>query len=112
MATNVFKRLAQTQLSATTATTIYTVPSLTATVVAEIAALNISTTTSATVTVFQGGSASSNQITSAITLGPGESFRLIGPHPMAAADTIIVQASVANIINVNMSGDEIVAANV
>ena len=111
MATNVFKNLAQTQLSTTSVTTIYTVPALTATLVDFVWVLNTSTTLSCTVTMYRNGTASSNQITPPIPLGPGESFKM-SSFKMATNQTISATASVANIINVNMDGDEVVAANI
>lgn len=99
MATN-FKVLGQSNPSATTATTLYTVPSATQAVVSTIVVANL-TTTQATfriaIRVAGATLANSQYVAYDVTVGGSDSTCLTLGVTLGAADVITVYASSANL---------------
>lgn len=104
-----YKVLAQAAPSATTATDIYTVPSLTQTVISTIVVANRAAT-SATyrIAVRPNGAALANQhyIAYDVTVGASDSTTITLGVTVDAADVITVYASTAN-LSFNVFGSEI-----
>lgn len=102
------KVLGQSNPSATTATTLYTVPSAKETVVSSISVANL-TTTAATfrLAVRPGGATLANQhyIGYDITVGASDSTIITVGLTLAATDVITVYASTAN-LTFQAFGDE------
>lgn len=100
MATN-YKVLGQSNPSATTATTLYTVPSATQAVVSTIVVANLSSTTAATFRIacrVAGATlANSQYIAYDVTVGAADSTALTLGITLGAADVITVYASSANV---------------
>lgn len=100
MATN-YKVLGQSNPSATTATTLYTVPSATQAVVSTIVVANLSSTTAATfriaVRVAGASLANSQYIAYDVTVGAADSTALTLGITLGAADVLTVYASTANV---------------
>lgn len=99
MATN-YKVLGQSNPSATTATTLYTVPAATQAVVSTIVVANL-TSTAATfriaVRVAGASLANSQYIAYDVTVGASDSTALTLGVTLGAADVITVYASTANL---------------
>lgn len=95
-----YKVLGQSNPSATTATTLYTVPSATQSVVSTIVVANL-TTTAATfriaVRVAGATLASSQYVAYNITVGASDSTTITLGLTLGAADVITVYASTANL---------------
>lgn len=95
-----YKVLGQSNPSATTATTLYTVPSATQAVVSTIVVANL-TTTAATfriaVRVAGASLANSQYVAYDITVGASDSTTLTLGITLGAADVITVYASTANV---------------
>lgn len=91
-----------------TATTVYTVPSSPSTqaIVKSIRAVNTSAS-SATIKIWQGGTADANVILPATTIDAGGFAEWEGTMTMAAADYIAAQASAATSITMTINGLEI-----
>jgi hypothetical protein len=89
-----------------TATTVYTVPSSTQAIVKSIRAVNTSAS-SATIKIWQGGTADANVILPATTIDAGGFAEWEGTMTMAAADYIAAQASAATSITMTINGLEI-----
>lgn len=108
MATS-YKVLAQVNPSATTATTAYTVPSATETVVSTITVANLSASAvSYRIAVRPDGAALSNQhyIAYDVALAANDTTALTLGLTLNAADVITVYASTAN-LSFNVYGSEI-----
>lgn len=107
MATASIKQLlAPTALSATTTTTLYTVPASTKAIVKEILLCNTDTS-QRTVTMFVGStSAAANTILSALPLAPGETKFVTLSTVLVAADKISGGASSASVVACTISGIE------
>jgi hypothetical protein len=101
-----FKILYQGQL-ATSVGTLYTVPASTQTIIVNIRAVNISTTTTTTAQFFINGTAQANAITSVVSLAPGESLEFEGKYTLAATNTLRGIATNASMVTVTVSGMEI-----
>lgn len=95
-----YKVLGQSNPSATTATTLYTVPSATQAVVSTIVVANL-TTTAATfriaVRVAGAALANSQYVAYDITVGASDSTTITLGLTLGAADVITVYASTANV---------------
>ena len=95
-----YKVLGQSNPSATTATTLYTVPSATSTVVSSIAVCNLSSS-SATyrIAVRPAGASLANQhyIAYDVTVGASDTTIITVGITLATADVITVYASTANL---------------
>lgn len=95
-----YKVLGQSNPSATTATTLYTVPSATQAIVSTIVVANL-TTTAATfriaVRVAGASLASSQYVAYDITVGASDSTTITLGLTLGAADVITVYASTANV---------------
>lgn len=100
-----FKKLYQGQVPAT-ATTLYTVPAVTQTIVKHIRAVNTSGT-ARTIRLWHDGTADANAILPPVSLAPGEWAEFDGSILAEAADTISGQASAATAITVTIYGLEI-----
>lgn len=100
MPTN-YKVLGQSNPSATTATTLYTVPSATQAVVSTIVVANLSTTSAATFRIacrVNGATlANSQYIAYDVTVGAADSTALTLGITLGAADVLTVYASTANV---------------
>lgn len=100
MATTTFKVLGQSNPSATTATTLYTVPSLTQAVVSTIVVANLaasSATFRIAIRVAGATLANSQYIAYDVTVGASDSTALTLGVTLGAADVITVYASTANL---------------
>lgn len=100
-----YKQLYQGQLAATV-TTLYTVPGSTSAIVKHITVVNNDSTTR-TFTLYRGGTAATNVITSAMALPAGGSAEWDGTMALAAAETIRGIGSVATMLTVTIDGDEV-----
>ena len=104
-----YKVLGQSNPSATTATTLYTVPAATSTVVSTIVIANLAAT-SATfrIAVRVGGATLANQhyVAYDVSVGANDSTALTLGLTLAATDVITVYASTANLV-FNAYGSEI-----
>lgn len=99
MATN-YKVLGQSNPSATTATTLYTVPALTQAVVSTIVVANLASTAATfRIAVRVGGAALANSqyVAYDVTVGASDSTALTLGITLGAADVITVYASSANL---------------
>ena len=96
----IYKVLGQSNPSATTATTLYTVPASTSTVVSTIVVANL-TGTAATfrIAVRPAGASLANQhyIAYDVTVGASDSTTITCGFTLAATDVITVYASTANL---------------
>lgn len=105
-----YKRLARTSSSSATATTVYTVPGATTTLVRKIHISNNSGT-AGTVKIHHvesGGSAdATNVILPTVTLGNNEQGIDDAPFAMEDGDTIQIIADGTNAITINVYGLEI-----
>lgn len=107
-----FKTLGQALFTATTVTTCYTVPASTEATIGKISVVNVSSTDSATITVWQTPTSGTSEgdaylIRPATTLLPGETMVMTGPKTIEAGVTIKMQASVADTLNYLIEGTEI-----
>jgi hypothetical protein len=97
-----YKVLGQSNPGATTATTLYTVPASTQTVVSSLVIDNISTSTAATfrIAVRPDGAALANQhyIAYDVTVAPSDTTILTVGLTIDASDVITVYASTANLV--------------
>ena len=100
-----YKKLDQRIVPAT-ATTVYTVPSLTQAIVKSIRAVNYSAS-AATITIWQSGTGNTNLILPATTIDAGGFAEWEGTMTMAAADYIAAQGSSATAITMTINGLEI-----
>jgi glucose-6-phosphate dehydrogenase assembly protein OpcA len=99
MPTN-YKVLGQSNPSATTATTLYTVPSATQAVVSTIVVANLSTTAATfriAIRVNGATLANSQYVAYDVTVGASDSTALTLGITLGAADVITVYASTANV---------------
>lgn len=96
-----YKVLGQSNPSATTATTLYTVPAATQVVVSTIVVANLSTTTAATfrIAIRPAGATLANQhyIAYDVTVGAADSTALTLGLTLGATDVVTVYASTANV---------------
>jgi glucose-6-phosphate dehydrogenase assembly protein OpcA len=107
----VYKVLGQSAPSATTATTLYTVPSATSTVVSTLAIANRSATAATyRIAIRPAGATLANEhyIAYDVTVGASDSTTLTLGITLAATDVITVYASTAN-LSFNAFGSEITA---
>ncbi len=88
------------------ATTLYTVPGSTITVVRHIRAVN-DDSVSHTLDLYRNGSASANRLTETITIQAGSSYEDDVYLPLAAADTIQGKADTSSKVTVFIGGAEI-----
>jgi hypothetical protein len=101
-----YKKLYQGQ-PGTSAATVYTTPGATSTVVKHVRAVNTSTTVSATIGLYQDGTAATNRTLPDVVLGPGEWMEWDGLMLAPAASTIAAVASVATTITLTIYGIEL-----
>lgn len=107
MANTVKQLVAPTALTATTTTTLYTVPGATSTIVKEVTLCNTDTV-ARTVTLFFGnGSAAANTILSALSIAAGETKIITLSSVLIATDTIKGGASSAAVVSIIVSGVEV-----
>lgn len=109
MATTTYKVLAQSALSATTNTDVYTVPSATSAVVSTMVLCNRSTTAAAfRIAIRPAGATLANQhyIAYDVTLGANDSTTLTLGITLATTDVVTVYASTAN-VSVSLFGSQI-----
>lgn len=103
------KVLGQSNPSATTATTLYTVPSAKSTVISTLTVCNLSTTTAATyrIAVRPAGAslANSHYIAYDVTVGAADTTALTLGITLDATDVVTVYASTAN-VTFSAFGDE------
>lgn len=90
-----------------TASTLYTVPAATTTVIRHIRVVNPSGTTNHTVDLYRNGSADANRITETITVPFGDSIEIDCYIPLSATDTIQGKADAATSVTVFIGGAEI-----
>ena len=105
---NVYKVLGQSNPSATTATTLYTVPSAKTAVISTIVIANLSTSAATyRIAIRVAGSALSNEeyIAYDVALSANDSTALTLGITLAATDVVTVYASSANVA-FNAFGDE------
>lgn len=109
MTTNTIKQLvAPVALSATTTTTLYTVPASTKAIIKEILLTNTDTV-ARTVTLQVGtGTAVANRILSAQSINAGASLIITLSTVLNAAETITGGASSASVVSCVVSGVEVV----
>ncbi len=88
------------------ATTLYTVPGSTATVIRHIRVVNPDSA-SHTVDLYRNGSADVNRLTETITVQAGSSYEDDVYIPLAAADTIQGKADTSSKVTVFIGGAEI-----
>lgn len=100
-----FKRLYQGQ-PGTGATTLYTVPALTATIIKHIRIVN-PTATDRTIKLWHGGVVDANVILPTVTVLAGGWGEFDGTIVMAAAETLSGIASAATALTVSVYGDEV-----
>lgn len=101
-----FKKLYQGQVPST-ATTLYTVPASTSSVVKSMRIVNTSTTTSITIKLWNGGTTDAYVILPATSIDAGGFAEFEGTFTMAAADTLAGQAGSASSITLTVWGVEI-----
>lgn len=109
MATTTYKVLAQSALSATTNTDVYTVPSATSAVVSTMVLCNRSTTAAAfRIAIRPAGATLANQhyIAYDVTLGANDSTTLTLGITLATTDVVTVYASTAN-VSISLFGSQI-----
>lgn len=109
MTTNTIKRLSQTALTATTTTTLYTVPSSTSTIIKEIILCNTDTV-DRTVTIQAGVSpatAVSTRLINAATIRPNETLIFTFSNVLLTTDLITGGASAASVVSCSISGVEV-----
>jgi len=100
-----FKKLYQGQVP-TAQTTLYTTPALTQTVVKGMRVVNNGSQV-ATLALWQGGTGAAFQTLPPLALSPGEFAEFDGTMFMAAADTLVGQASVTNTLTLTIWGVEL-----
>jgi len=106
-----YKVLGQSAPSATTATTLYTVPSATSAVVSTLVIANRAGTSAAyRIAIRPGGASLANQhyLAYDVAVGAGDSTTLTLGITLAATDVVTVYASSAN-LSFNIFGSEITA---
>lgn len=105
---NTVKKLSHSALTATTTTTLYTVPASTTTIIKEILLCN--TDTSARTVTIQAGSTTgvADRILSALSLAPGETKILSLSTVLLTTETITGGASVTSVVSCLISGVEVV----
>jgi glucose-6-phosphate dehydrogenase assembly protein OpcA len=106
-----YKVLGQSAPSATTATTLYTVPASTSAVISTIVVANrVSTAASYRIAIRPAGASLADQhyIAYDVAVGAGDSTTLTLGITLAATDVITVYASTAN-LTFNVFGSEITA---
>jgi len=109
MTTATAKQLSQTALTATTTTTLYTVPAATKTILKEITLCNTDTS-SRTVTIQAGASpatGASARILSAVNLLAGETKVVSLSMVLEATHLITGGASSASVVSCTISGAEV-----
>ena len=108
MTTNTIKQMSAGALSATTTTTLYTVPASTKAIIKEIVLCNTDTS-ARTVTMQVGaGTAAANRILSALSLAAGETKFITLSTVLNTTETISAGASSANVVSCTISGTEVV----
>ena len=100
-----YKKLYQGVLTASAAT-VYTVPASTSTIIKSMRIVNTSAS-SATIKLFQSGTADANVILPATSIDAGGFAEFEGTLTMAAADTIAAQASAITSITLTIYGVEV-----
>jgi glucose-6-phosphate dehydrogenase assembly protein OpcA len=106
-----YKVLGQNAPSATTATTLYTVPSATSAVISTLVVANrASTSATYRISVRPGGASQANQhyLAYDVTVGASDSTTLTLGITLAATDVVTVYASTAD-CSFNLFGSEITA---
>jgi hypothetical protein len=106
-----YKVLGQVATSATTATTLYTVPSATSTVISTLVVANRAATAATyRIAIRPAGATLANEhyIAYDVTVGAGDSTTLTLGVTLAATDVVTVYASTAN-LTFNLFGSEITA---
>jgi glucose-6-phosphate dehydrogenase assembly protein OpcA len=106
-----YKVLGQSAPGATTATTLYTVPSATSTVISTLVVANRAATAATyRIAVRPGGASLANQhyLAFDVTVGGADSTTLTLGITLAATDVVTVFASTAN-LSFNLFGSEITA---
>jgi glucose-6-phosphate dehydrogenase assembly protein OpcA len=106
-----YKVLGQNAPSATTATTLYTVPSATSAVISTLVVANrASTSATYRISVRPGGASQANQhyLAYDVTVGGGDSTTLTLGITLAATDVVTIYASTAD-FSFNLFGSEITA---
>lgn len=96
---NAYKVLGQSNPAATTATTLYTVPSATSTVVSTISVANLGTSTTYRIAIRPGGATLANQhyIVYDVAINANETqYHTVGIS-LATTDVITVYAGTANV---------------
>ena len=99
-----YKKLYQGQVPAA-ATLLYTVPSLTQTIIKHMSLVNTSAG-AVTIRLWHDGSANGNAILPPVSLGAGEFGEFDGDVVMEAGDTLYAQAGSANAITLTAHGME------
>lgn len=89
------------------ATTLYTVPASTQTIVKHIVIANPSTSTNYTMSLFHDGSAAQNMILPAVTVLSGGWGTFDGVILMETGDTLVGKSSVSGTLTVTVYGDEV-----
>lgn len=100
-----FKLLYQNQVPAT-ATTLYTVPSATSTLVKTMRIVNTSAS-AATIKIWQNGTANANTILPTTSIDAGGFAEFEGTFTLGAADYISAQAGTASAITITIWGVEL-----
>lgn len=100
-----FKLLYQNQVPST-ATTLYTVPSATSTLIKTMRIVNTSAS-AATIKIWQNGTADANVIMPTVSIDAGGFAEFEGSITMAAADYLSAQAGTATAITLTVWGVEI-----
>lgn len=103
-----YKVLGQSNPSAATATTLYTVPSATSTIVSTLSICNLSTTTTVRVAVRPAGATLANQhyILYDYSINASDSLFMTLGLTLAATDVVTVYAGTANVV-FNLYGSEV-----
>ena len=106
---NTVKRLSQTALTATTTTTLYTVPASTSTIIKEIVLCNTDTV-ARTVTIQAGptpATAVATRLINALSLEPNETKIFTFSNVLLTTDLITGGASAGAVVACSISGTEV-----
>jgi hypothetical protein len=109
MAIATVKQAVQAALSATTTTTLYTVPALTTFLVNSAVFCNTDSSARTVTMQWGGGTAAANRWLSAMSIIPGETKIITFEKPvvLTAGQTITGGASSANVVSCTISGVEV-----
>lgn len=107
MSTGTLKVMSQTALTATTTTTLYTVPASTTSVMKEVLLCNTDTATRTVTMQIGTGTTVAFRFLSAVSLIPGETKIFTFSTIAAAASTITGGADAGSVVGCTISGVEI-----